>query len=135
MATLTAEEKQAFQNLHEFNAYFYSLVSVDTEEVAFAKKRQQYLVDQGFYFDIIQEMPFVQNQAEKQGLIMNTREAQVDFMGKIMRSKDSPDMRNPYENLKDIEKDEDKRMLDDEARMERGEGLGGMTGADADFVE
>ena len=57
--------------MHEFNAYFYSLVSIDTEEVAFAKKRQQYLVNQGFYYDIIKEMPFVQNKQEGKDLILS----------------------------------------------------------------
>lgn len=35
----SSAEKQAFQNLHEFNAHFYTLVSLDTEEVKFARRR------------------------------------------------------------------------------------------------
>jgi len=37
----------------EFNAYFYSLVSQDTQEMYFATKRQSFLVDQGYSFKII----------------------------------------------------------------------------------
>ena len=33
-----------------FNAFFYSLVSQDTEEMAFSRKRQTFLVDQGVRF-------------------------------------------------------------------------------------
>ena len=33
-------EKQAFSNMDSFNAYFYTLVSLDTEEAKFADQRQ-----------------------------------------------------------------------------------------------
>ncbi|EJD36361.1 TFIIH basal transcription factor complex helicase XPB subunit [Auricularia subglabra TFB-10046 SS5] len=36
-----------------FNAYFYSLVSKDTDEMVFSTKRQQFLVDQGYAFKVI----------------------------------------------------------------------------------
>ncbi|KAJ3311263.1 hypothetical protein HDV04_004172 [Boothiomyces sp. JEL0838] len=35
------------------NAYFYTLVSKDTEEMYYATKRQQFLIDQGYEFKII----------------------------------------------------------------------------------
>jgi DNA excision repair protein ERCC-3 len=38
-------EKQAFANMENFNAIFYTLVSLDTDEMKFADARQQYLVD------------------------------------------------------------------------------------------
>ena len=38
----------------EFNAFFYTLVSTDTREMFFSTKRQQYLVDQGYTFKVIQ---------------------------------------------------------------------------------
>jgi DNA excision repair protein ERCC-3 len=37
----------------QFSAYFYTLVSADTEEMYFSSKRQQYLIDQGYEFKII----------------------------------------------------------------------------------
>ena len=43
-------------------------------------------------------------------------------MGKILKNKDSVDMR--LENEKDMEKDEDKKVLDDEIFKE-GQGIGG----------
>jgi DNA excision repair protein ERCC-3 len=36
----------------KLNAYFYSLVSTDTEEMYYATKRQQFLVDQGYEFKV-----------------------------------------------------------------------------------
>ena len=39
----------------EYNAFFYTLISEDTKEMFFSKKRQQFLIDQGYAFKIIQE--------------------------------------------------------------------------------
>lgn len=39
-----------------FNAYFYSLVSRDTEEMYYSSKRQQFLIDQGYSFKVITEL-------------------------------------------------------------------------------
>lgn len=38
-------DKQAYSNIDSFNATFYTLVSLDTEEMKYADQRQQYLVD------------------------------------------------------------------------------------------
>ena len=35
-----------------YNAFFYTLVSTDTEEMYYSNKRQQYLVDQGYTFKV-----------------------------------------------------------------------------------
>lgn len=40
-----------------FNAFFYSLLSMDTTEMYYSNKRQQYLVDQGYTFKVIQNLP------------------------------------------------------------------------------
>jgi len=40
-----------------FNAFFYTLVSTDTREMYYSAKRQQYLVDQGYTYKIIQVCP------------------------------------------------------------------------------
>ncbi len=36
----------------EFNAFFYTLVSKDTEEMYYSTKRQQFLIDQGYAFKV-----------------------------------------------------------------------------------
>lgn len=36
-----------------FNAFFYTLVSRDTQEMYFSAKRQQFLIDQGYSFKVI----------------------------------------------------------------------------------
>lgn len=37
----------------EFSAYFYTLVSRDTQEMYYSAKRQQFLVDQGYAFKVL----------------------------------------------------------------------------------
>mmetsp|Transcript_14221 Transcript_14221/g.16651 ORF Transcript_14221/g.16651 Transcript_14221/m.16651 type:complete len:840 (+) Transcript_14221:290-2809(+) len=36
-----------------YNAFFYTLVSMDTKEMSFSNRRQQYLVDQGYTYKVI----------------------------------------------------------------------------------
>lgn len=40
-------------NRFSFNAFFYTLVSTDTQEMFYSAKRQQYLIDQGYTFKIV----------------------------------------------------------------------------------
>jgi DNA excision repair protein ERCC-3 len=40
-------------NRSSFNAFFYTLVSSDTQEMFYSTKRQQYLIDQGYTFKIV----------------------------------------------------------------------------------
>ena len=37
----------------EYNAFFYTLVSKDTQEMYYSTKRQQFLIDQGYSFKVI----------------------------------------------------------------------------------
>ena len=105
-------EKQALSNMEEFNAYFYTLVSLDTDDFKYAENRQQYLVDQGFYFEIIQEMPFMKDEKEKKKLRMSSNTEQNDLLNKIMASKNGGDMILEKE-VDELEKDEDMKFLNE----------------------
>ena len=37
----------------EYNAFFYSLISSDTEESVFAAKRQRLLINQGYSYKVV----------------------------------------------------------------------------------
>ncbi|KAI5171322.1 DNA excision repair protein ERCC-3 [Nematocida sp. LUAm3] len=39
-----------------FTAYFYTLVSMDTEEVPYSIRRRQFLIDQGYSFKIVEDL-------------------------------------------------------------------------------
>ncbi|KAI6782130.1 DNA repair helicase-like protein [Emericellopsis cladophorae] len=49
------------RNDEGFNAFFYSLVSKDTQEVYFSSKRQAFLVDQGYAFKVITQLANMEN--------------------------------------------------------------------------
>ena len=49
---------RAKKSREKYNAFFYSLVSMDTLEEEFAARRQQYLVDQGYTYKIIKSFNF-----------------------------------------------------------------------------
>ncbi|KAK3401055.1 P-loop containing nucleoside triphosphate hydrolase protein [Sordaria brevicollis] len=44
-----------------FNAFFYSLVSKDTQEMYYSSKRQAFLVDQGYAFKVITQLANIEN--------------------------------------------------------------------------
>lgn len=49
------------RNDEGFNAFFYSLVSKDTQEMLFSSKRQAFLVDQGYAFKVITTLHNIEN--------------------------------------------------------------------------
>lgn len=48
----------------EYNAFFYSLVSQDTQEMAYSTKRQRFLVDQGYSFKVCKHLVSGQSRTE-----------------------------------------------------------------------
>lgn len=68
-------------NPNEVNAYFYSLVSQDTKEMAYSTKRQRFLVNQGYAFKIVTKLP---GMAEDQTLAYGTKEEQQILLQKVL---------------------------------------------------
>lgn len=66
--------------LSEYNAFFYTLVSLETDETLYAAKRQRFLIDQGFSFEIVSEIILPGN------LFMNTPEEQRKHLEKLMQN-------------------------------------------------
>ena len=69
----------------EYNAFFYSLVSQDTVEVAFSTKRQRFLVNQGYAFKAITELPGIEYE---EGLAYSTKEEQHVLLQKVLAASD-----------------------------------------------
>ncbi|GIX63591.1 DNA repair helicase RAD25, putative [Babesia caballi] len=46
-----------------FNAFFYSLVSKDTQEMVFADKRQQFIIDQGYAYNVTSSAEVVKDES------------------------------------------------------------------------
>ncbi|KAF3832809.1 hypothetical protein F7725_026474 [Dissostichus mawsoni] len=59
----------------EYNAYFYSLVSQDTQEMAYSTKRQRFLVDQGYSF-------------KEEDLMFSSKEEQQQLLQKVLAASD-----------------------------------------------
>lgn len=71
-------------NRSSFNAFFYSLVSLDTMDTFYSHKRQQYLIDQGYTYKIETELSDKATQvAEEQNYSYATPEDDLDLLRKI----------------------------------------------------
>uniref|UniRef100_A0A8C5QIA9 General transcription and DNA repair factor IIH helicase/translocase subunit XPB n=1 Tax=Leptobrachium leishanense TaxID=445787 RepID=A0A8C5QIA9_9ANUR len=68
----------------EYNAFFYSLVSQDTQEMAYSTKRQRFLVDQGYSFKVITKLAGM----EEEDLGFSTKEEQQQLLQKVLAASD-----------------------------------------------
>ncbi|KXZ51043.1 hypothetical protein GPECTOR_14g30 [Gonium pectorale] len=66
----------------EFNAFFYTLVSNDTQEMYYSTKRQQFLIDQGYSFKVITNVLKSANGGE--GLMYSDRATQLDLLSRVL---------------------------------------------------
>lgn len=69
----------------EYNAYFYSLVSQDTVEMHFARKRQRFLVNQGYSYKVVTSFEGM----EKEDLMYSTKDQQHQLLQQVMTANDT----------------------------------------------
>lgn len=69
----------------EYNAFFYSLVSTDTQEMYYSTKRQQFLIDQGYSFKVITSLPPPDSGSD---LNYDTLDEQLDLLSKVLNAGD-----------------------------------------------
>lgn len=69
------------RNDEGFNAFFYSLVSKDTTEMAYSAKRQAFLVDQGYAFKTITHLA---GMTEMHGLAYTTARERNELLAHVM---------------------------------------------------
>ena len=69
----------------EYNAYFYSLVSQDTIEMHFARKRQRFLVNQGYSYKVVTSFESM----AKEELMYQTKEEQHQLLQQVMTANDT----------------------------------------------
>ncbi|GJD10824.1 TFIIH basal transcription factor complex helicase repB subunit [Galdieria sulphuraria] len=65
-----------------FNAYFYSLVSTDTQEMYYSSKRQQFLIEQGYSFQVITHLEGMQE--ERHHLAYYRKEEQLSLLAAVL---------------------------------------------------
>ena len=62
--------------MDEFNAFFYTLVSQDTQEMSFSRKRQRFLVNQGYAYKVVTKLAGME---EDKDLLYGSKEQQVNL--------------------------------------------------------
>ncbi|KAL9329952.1 hypothetical protein ACSQ67_004955 [Phaseolus vulgaris] len=102
----------------EYNAFFYSLVSTDTQEMYYSTKRQQFLIDQGYSFKVITSLP---PSDEGPSLNYYHLEDQLALLGKVLSAGDDA------VGLEQLEEDADEIALNN-ARRSHGS-MSAMSGA------
>ena len=70
----------------EFNAYFYTLVSQDTAEMAFSRKRQRFLVNQGYAYKVITKLAGMETDTD---LLYKNHDERVLILQQVMAATDA----------------------------------------------
>jgi len=68
-----------------FNAFFYTLVSTDTQEMFYSTKRQQYLVDQGYTFKVVDDLTEVMKESMHQSKV-GTPAEELALLEQVLRA-------------------------------------------------
>ena len=55
----------------------------------YAHKRQQFLVDQGYQFEVVQEMDFMKDEKKKRKLKLSTQKEQLALLQNILDTDDN----------------------------------------------
>ncbi|KAJ8924835.1 hypothetical protein NQ315_000989 [Exocentrus adspersus] len=69
----------------EYNAFFYTLVSQDTLEMTYSRKRQRFLVNQGYSYKVITKLAGMD---EEPDLLYKTREEQGQLLQQVLAASD-----------------------------------------------
>ncbi|KFK22354.1 hypothetical protein AALP_AAs42226U000300 [Arabis alpina] len=86
----------------EYNAFFYSLVSTDTQKMYYSTKRQQFLIDQGYSFKVITSLP---PPGAGSSLSYRSQEEQLSLLTKVLNARDD------LVGLEQLEEDTDGKAL------------------------
>jgi DNA excision repair protein ERCC-3 len=69
----------------QFNAFFYSLVSQDTLEMSYSRRRQRFLVNQGYCFKVITKLVGM----EEEQLLYTTKHDQLELLQQVLAASDA----------------------------------------------
>ncbi|KAM3417211.1 hypothetical protein BST61_g5471 [Cercospora zeina] len=83
------------RNDEGFNAFFYSLVSKDTNEMYYSSKRQAFLVDQGYAFKVITHLNGIERMPN---LAFNTQQERMTLLTDVLLQNDTT---GDVEDIKD----------------------------------
>lgn len=82
----------------EYNAFFYTLVSQDTMEMSYSRKRQRFLVNQGYSYKVITKLAGME---EEPDMMYKTREEQGVLLQQVLAASetDADEERVPGEGI------------------------------------
>lgn len=82
----------------EYNAFFYTLVSQDTMEMGYSRKRQRFLVNQGYSYKVITKLAGME---EEPDMMYKTREEQGVLLQQVLAASetDADEERVPGEGI------------------------------------
>jgi len=86
------------RNDEGFNAFFYSLVSKDTQEMVYSSKRQAFLVDQGYAFKVITHLQGIETLPD---LAFTTATERRELLQNVMIHGASSEAEKDYEGAGD----------------------------------
>mmetsp|Transcript_117042 Transcript_117042/g.372631 ORF Transcript_117042/g.372631 Transcript_117042/m.372631 type:complete len:748 (+) Transcript_117042:594-2837(+) len=75
---------KAFDATSKFNAFFYTLVSRDTQEMYYASRRQQFLVEQGYNYHILRDESV--SRMDDKSFHYSSEDAQLRLLKQVLES-------------------------------------------------
>eukprot|EP00871_Galdieria_phlegrea_P003911 jgi/Galph1/4520/GphlegSOOS_G3138.1 len=87
-----------------FNAYFYSLVSTDTQEMYYSSKRQQFLIEQGYSFQVITYLEGMQQ--ERHNLAYHDKQEQLQLLAAVLAA-DEKETEEEWLQVESVDNDAD----------------------------
>ncbi|CAO0789248.1 unnamed protein product [Mucor circinelloides] len=95
------------RNDEGFNAFFYSLVSRDTQEMYYSTKRQQFLIDQGYAFKVITNLEGMDSDPN---IVFRTHQEQMDLLKAVLLTNDTDLRDEELINVDDVGKITDRKV-------------------------
>lgn len=111
------------RNDEGFNAFFYSLVSKDTEEMFYSSKRQQFLIDQGYAFKVITELPELESMPD---LVYSTQKEQLELLQSVLLANETDADEEDIHVADDVEDLEGSGVLRKKISVRNASGAGDM---------
>ncbi|KAI8379595.1 P-loop containing nucleoside triphosphate hydrolase protein [Radiomyces spectabilis] len=95
------------RNDEGFNAFFYSLVSRDTQEMYYSTKRQQFLIDQGYAFKVITNLEGMDSDPN---LVFRTHQEQMDLLKSVLLTNEADLKDELIDDVDDVGRITDRRV-------------------------
>ena len=87
-------------SLSEYNAFFYTIVTKNTEEMKYSSKRHRFLVDQGYYFNVITKLEeIIDNKSNEEAIeYIKNMEKDRSYLDYIEKTFNSIEQKDRFDN-------------------------------------